>query len=452
MVRQRTQTINALRGHLADYGVIAPQGPTHVSRLAWAVENPDSGLPEPVRELGGLLLAQIAELEVKIASLETDLNACARQDEEAARLMTIPGIGPATAMALQAFAPPMEGFQRGRDCSAWCRASIPPAASRGWARHRRWARATGRHDRRPRGGSAWCDDRFLARQDAGAQTEDADRSGAGQPNGADRLGADDNEGDLSGSRRRLKRGSRRGMWAGRRTSKGKRSTRRDRANQLNPQSLQARVSDVDPIRVSPYGPAASDSRTNRLDRRQHLPHAPSRSKKVLASPGASIDGFTLICARPSAPLSGKSPEGPKPESATDRLSARKIASHVCGMFGNHIKTHGDAEEPGRVPDLKLESFGTLTSSLDEQTLFFSPPVLREISLPAASLLGLKDCYANCCRNLPTGIGTDTHVPTATHLVWKPKRQQIEIMHATSRLTQMLKKCIRARQLCERSVP
>ena len=47
------------------------------------------GLPEPARELGGLLLAQIAELEVKIAGLETDLNAGARQDEEAARLMTI---------------------------------------------------------------------------------------------------------------------------------------------------------------------------------------------------------------------------------------------------------------------------------------------------------------------------------------------------------------------------
>ncbi len=119
LVRQRTQTINALRGHLAEYGVTAPQGPAHVCRLARAVEDPDSGLLEPVRELGLLLLAQIAELEVKIAGLETDLNACARQDEEAARLMTIPGIGPVTAMALQAFAPPMEGFQRGRDFSAW---------------------------------------------------------------------------------------------------------------------------------------------------------------------------------------------------------------------------------------------------------------------------------------------------------------------------------------------
>ena len=119
LVRQRTQTINALRGHLAEYGVIAPQEPAHVGWLARAVEDPDSGLPEAARVLGGLLLAQIGEFEGKIAGLDEDLNASARRDEEAARLMTIPGIGPVTAMALQAFAPPMEGFQRGRDFSAW---------------------------------------------------------------------------------------------------------------------------------------------------------------------------------------------------------------------------------------------------------------------------------------------------------------------------------------------
>ena len=214
IVRQRTQTINALRGHLAEYGVTAPHRPAHVGRLAWAVENPDSGLPEPVRELGGLLLAQIAELNVKIAGLETDLNACARQDEGAARLMTIPGIGPVTAMALQAFAPPMEGFQRGRDFSARL-GLVPRQHTTGGKPRLGKTPKMGQRDLRRlliTGAMAvvrpaWCDDRSLARQDAGAQTEDADRSGAGQPNGADRLGPDDNEGDLPGSRRRLKRRS-----------------------------------------------------------------------------------------------------------------------------------------------------------------------------------------------------------------------------------------------------
>ena len=119
LVRQRTQTINALRGHLAEFGVIAPQGVAHVGRLASALEDPGSGLPGPVRELGGLLLEQIAGLAAKIAGLETQLRARARRDPEAARLMTIPGIGPICATAIQAFAPPIESFRRGRDFAAW---------------------------------------------------------------------------------------------------------------------------------------------------------------------------------------------------------------------------------------------------------------------------------------------------------------------------------------------
>ena len=55
LVRQRTQTINALRGHLAEFGVVAAQGPAHVDRLAPALEDPDSNLPDAVRELGSLL-------------------------------------------------------------------------------------------------------------------------------------------------------------------------------------------------------------------------------------------------------------------------------------------------------------------------------------------------------------------------------------------------------------
>ena len=119
LVRQRTQTINALRGHLAEFGVVAPKGPAHVGRLALALEAPGCDLPEQVRELAGLLLEQIAVLSAKIDSLGKALQVSARQDEEAMRLMTIPGIGPICAMALQAFAPPMESFRRGRDFSAW---------------------------------------------------------------------------------------------------------------------------------------------------------------------------------------------------------------------------------------------------------------------------------------------------------------------------------------------
>ena len=119
LVRQRTQTINALRGHLAEFGVVAPRGPAHVGRLAEAIEDADSGLPDPVRELGALLLGQVAALDERIAGLENELRARAREDPQAVRLMSIPGIGPLSAMAIQAFAPPLESFRRGRDFAAW---------------------------------------------------------------------------------------------------------------------------------------------------------------------------------------------------------------------------------------------------------------------------------------------------------------------------------------------
>ncbi|WP_419939805.1 IS110 family transposase [Candidatus Palauibacter sp.] len=119
LVRQRTQTINALRGHLAEYGVVAPRGRARIRQLAAVLEDEDFGLPEAVAELGWLLLGRIGELDEKIGGLDRELQTSARQNEETARLMTIPGVGPVTAMALQAFAPPMESFRRGRDFSAW---------------------------------------------------------------------------------------------------------------------------------------------------------------------------------------------------------------------------------------------------------------------------------------------------------------------------------------------
>ena len=51
--------------------------------------------------------------------MEQELRERAREDEQTVRLMSVPGIGPLTAMAIQAFAPPMESFRRDRDFSAW---------------------------------------------------------------------------------------------------------------------------------------------------------------------------------------------------------------------------------------------------------------------------------------------------------------------------------------------
>ena len=106
LVRQRTQTINALRGHLREHGIIAPQGVFHVGRLAAEVENANSHLPSIVIELCTLLLQHIASLDGQIAALDRRIRDRAREDETARRLMSVPGVGPVCATALEALSPP----------------------------------------------------------------------------------------------------------------------------------------------------------------------------------------------------------------------------------------------------------------------------------------------------------------------------------------------------------
>ena len=70
LVRQRTQLINALRGHLAEHGVVAPQGPANVKVLSEAIEETTTSLPLLVVELSRVFLEQIDGLSTKIAELE----------------------------------------------------------------------------------------------------------------------------------------------------------------------------------------------------------------------------------------------------------------------------------------------------------------------------------------------------------------------------------------------
>ena len=104
---------------LIGHAVVVAQGRARIRQLVGVLEYGDSGLPEAVVELGRLLLGRIDELDEKIDGLNRKIQTSAREHEDTARLMTIPGVGPITALAPQAFAPPMESFRRGRDLSAW---------------------------------------------------------------------------------------------------------------------------------------------------------------------------------------------------------------------------------------------------------------------------------------------------------------------------------------------
>ena len=90
LLRQRTMLINALRGHLAEFGVIAPQGPRHVAQLAAAVRDEDEGrVPEPARRVLLVLVEQLEELVERLAALGRELLARRRASPTSRRLATI---------------------------------------------------------------------------------------------------------------------------------------------------------------------------------------------------------------------------------------------------------------------------------------------------------------------------------------------------------------------------
>lgn len=117
LVRQRTQLINAIRGHLTEYGWIAPKGPSHVAMLGDMLEGEiGSSLPDAAKPM---FCTMLDLLNGKIGELDKEIAQRARDDAIARRLMTIPGVGPITATAIVALAPPAETFSKGRDFAAW---------------------------------------------------------------------------------------------------------------------------------------------------------------------------------------------------------------------------------------------------------------------------------------------------------------------------------------------
>jgi transposase len=119
LVRQRTQLINALRGHLGEFGLVVPQGAARVKELVALVADPDTPVPAAARPALQVLVSALERLDAEIQGLEAEIVRRAKSDEVARRLMTIPGVGPLIATALVALAPPPETFRRGRDFAAW---------------------------------------------------------------------------------------------------------------------------------------------------------------------------------------------------------------------------------------------------------------------------------------------------------------------------------------------
>ena len=119
LVRQRTQLINALRGHLAEFGYVVRQGVGHVDKLIELVADPATDLPDEARSVLALAAESLQAIQAQISVLDRKIAARAKANVTARRLMTIPGVGPIAATALVALAPAANTFRRGRDFAAW---------------------------------------------------------------------------------------------------------------------------------------------------------------------------------------------------------------------------------------------------------------------------------------------------------------------------------------------
>lgn len=119
LVRQRTELMNALRANFYEYGVVFPIGMNQTTRMtAWLAEHAAS-LPKLLVDECTDILALIDELTDRITAKTKLLASLASASETARRLQTMPGVGPMTALAVEAFAPNMQEFRSGRDFAAW---------------------------------------------------------------------------------------------------------------------------------------------------------------------------------------------------------------------------------------------------------------------------------------------------------------------------------------------
>lgn len=120
LVCQRTMLANAVRSHLAEFGIVDAQGAAGMARLlTLAVDADDLALPQAVREALAMLAVQLKDCGDKIAALDREIVAWHKADDASRRVATIPGIGPLIASALVTSIGDPTRFKSGRHLAAW---------------------------------------------------------------------------------------------------------------------------------------------------------------------------------------------------------------------------------------------------------------------------------------------------------------------------------------------
>ena len=216
LVKQRTMLANAMRGLATEFGLVVPKGMGRLEELVTLVEE-DGTFPEQARGVFAGLLEQCRATAERIEALEAEIVAHARGDDTARRLATVPGIGPITASLIAAtVGGNIRAFRSARHFAAWL-GLVPRQRSTGGKT--RLGRITKAGDREIRTLLVLGATSMVYRADAvgqrcrgvdpraaGAAARPAGDGGAGEQDGAHRLGADDARGDVPGD------GTRRGRF------------------------------------------------------------------------------------------------------------------------------------------------------------------------------------------------------------------------------------------------
>ena len=142
LIKQQTMSVNALRGHLAEFGIVAAKGIGRVEELIEKAEN-DASLPEAAMAALRVFVQHLEAIDASIADLDRRIASAHAQNEVSRLLVGIPGVGKITAPAIVASVADPNVFKSGRDFSAWL-GSTPRQNSSGgkktWLHHQKGQR------------------------------------------------------------------------------------------------------------------------------------------------------------------------------------------------------------------------------------------------------------------------------------------------------------------------
>lgn len=119
LMRQRIQLSNAIRGHMAEFGLAAPIGREGLAFLIRLITDADERVPAEAGICLGMLASQLALINEQMLEMDRRIRANARATETGRRLMDVPGVGPLFASALVAAIPDPRAFRSGRNLAAW---------------------------------------------------------------------------------------------------------------------------------------------------------------------------------------------------------------------------------------------------------------------------------------------------------------------------------------------